>query len=946
MISEPPASTIERLFELALAYEPRERAAFLERACCDPNMRRELESLLEADQQAHGFLEPPVQAVHAADDRIGPYRLLRKISDGETSSVFLAARDDGQYRQQIAIKLIRPGVASRHTLQRFWQERQILASLVHPNIARLLDGGSTSAGQPYLVMEYVDGEPLDVHCRQHQLSLTRRLELFITICQAVHFAHRSLIVHRDLKPGNILIAADGTPKLLDFGIAKLLDPALLGVQVERTATVARAMTPNYASPEQVLGKPIGTASDIYSLGVILYGLLTGSRPYELGSKSLREIERIVCELTPAPPSQFVRESRRPRLPADLDNIVLMAMRKEPERRYTSAQEFADDVRRCLEHRPVLAQRDTLRYRVSSFVRRNVPAVVVAAAIAVLVLGGAIATTWQWRQAVTERAHAETQQRIAEQTLAFLVELFKISDSQVAVGDVRARELLDHGVARLRGESQQSPSARAALQHTLGVIYRNLGDFPRAAPLLEDAIATRSSLPDSQLELADSLYQLGAIDADNGKPDRAVSLLQRALSIRTRLLGADDLSVADTLEELANNDGYKVPQQEAEDYLRRALEIRRRHPGNDLPLSTSMARLAELYSLSGRHDDADALVHEAMAIRGRGSPAEHCQPRDDEFFDNVGLLRYREGYFDDAERYIDHALECMRRVLGPDHADVVDVNSTHVAIWREQGRYAQAEELARQTLPMRRKLHGDDSPAADNALHHLAHVLYERGKLVEAEQLETSSMALRERRYGHNHRLVAESLEMLGDIRLAGGDAIAAESSYRDALGIWQEKGSEEPLEVAKSVRGLAEALLARGQLDAAKPTAERALALQRGHLRSMHPAIASTLAVLGEILQVRSPRDAEPVLREALAIRRAALAPDHPYTARAESLLGACLARQQKLTEALPLLRHGAAILRAQLGEDHPAARRAADRLQAAELASRSDRGAVAPAVK
>jgi eukaryotic-like serine/threonine-protein kinase len=348
---EPAESTIERLFEQALAYDARERAAFLDGACRDQAMRRELESLLEADEQAGDFLEPPGELAQVPD-RIGPYRPLHKISDGETSSVYLATRDDGQYHQQIAIKLLRPGVASRQVLQRFRQERQILASLVHPNIARLLDGGTTSAGQPYLVMEYVDGEPLDVHCRERKLSLTRRLDLFVTICHAVHFAHRNLVVHRDLKPSNILIGLDGTPKLLDFGIAKLLDPTLVGVHVGRTATAARVMTPNYASPEQVLGKPIGTASDIYSLGVILYGLLTGERPYELGSRSLREIERIVCELTPSPPSQVVRGARRERLPRDLDNIVLMAMRKEPERRYASAQELADDVRRCLEHRPV------------------------------------------------------------------------------------------------------------------------------------------------------------------------------------------------------------------------------------------------------------------------------------------------------------------------------------------------------------------------------------------------------------------------------------------------------------------------------------------------------------------------------------------------------------------------------------------------------------------
>ncbi|HZJ65538.1 MAG TPA: serine/threonine-protein kinase, partial [Kofleriaceae bacterium] len=513
MTGDAPWSEIEELFDRAVALERGERAAFLEQACSDPAVRREVESLLLADEQAAGFLEPP-PAAPMPDGRIGSYRLLRKLGEGETSTVYLAARDDEHYDQRVAIKLIRPGMDSRQILQRFHQERQILASLNHPNIARLLDGGTAPAGQPYFVMEYVDGQPLDVHCEQANLSLTRRLELFGAICQAVHFAHRNLVVHRDLKPGNILVAGDGTPKLVDFGIAKLLDPERIGIRVEPTATVARLMTPHYASPEQVQGKPVSTASDVYSLGVILYKLLTGQRPYDFGSQSLHEIERVVCETTPAPPSHAARVPRRDRWPRDLDNIVLMAMRKEPERRYASAQELADDVRRCLEHRPVLARRDTLGYRASSFVRRNPGAVAAAGVVFLSLLAGAIATTWQWRRAVAEQTRAETQRMTAEQTLNFVVELFKVPDSPVAVHDVTARELLERGTARLHGESHQPPDVRAALEHTLGVVYRNLGDYQQAQKLLEEAVAMRSSLPGGELDLAESLYQLGLSDPSN------------------------------------------------------------------------------------------------------------------------------------------------------------------------------------------------------------------------------------------------------------------------------------------------------------------------------------------------------------------------------------------------------------------------------------------------
>jgi Protein kinase domain/Concanavalin A-like lectin/glucanases superfamily len=399
MTADAPWREIARLFDLAVGRGRDERTAVLE-TCDDPALRREVESLLLADDAADGFLEPPPR--EEPGSRIGPYRLLRKLGEGETSIVYLAARDDQQYQQQVAIKLIRPGGGSRHILQRFCQERQILASLNHPSIARLFDGGCTAAGQPYFVMEYVDGEPLDEYCRRHGLSLARRLELFQRVCLAVHVAHRQLVVHRDLKPGNILVDADGAPRLLDFGIAKLLDPARIGIRIERTATEARLMTPQYASPEQVQGKPVGTASDVYSLGVILYKLITGQRPYELASRSLHDIARVVCESRTPPPSRVLREHGE-RVARDLDAIVLMAMHKEPERRYASALELADDIRRWLERRPLTARRHAVGHRVLSLARRSAGPVGIAVFLSLL--GGLAATTWEWRQPVVEAGPA-------------------------------------------------------------------------------------------------------------------------------------------------------------------------------------------------------------------------------------------------------------------------------------------------------------------------------------------------------------------------------------------------------------------------------------------------------------------------------------------------------------------------------------------------------------
>jgi eukaryotic-like serine/threonine-protein kinase len=936
MTRDAPATEIERLFELAIEHAPAERAVFLDRACSDPDVRRELESLLRADAEAGQFLQPPLPAC-TLGLRIGHYRLVRKIGEGETSSVYLAFRDDGQYHHRVAIKLIRPGIGSRLIVQRFQQERQILASLTHPNIARLLDGGSTSEGQPYFVMEHVDGEPLDIHCDHAGLSLTRRLELFCAVCEAVHFAHRNLVVHRDLKPANILVDADGMVKLVDFGIAKLLDPASFRIHSEPTAAVARLMTPHYASPEQVMGKPISTASDVYSLGVIAYKLITGQRPYELTSYSLEEIERVVGESTPHPPSQVSR--MRESWPRDLDNVVLMAMRKEPERRYASAKELADDIRRCLDRRPVLARPDTLGYRASSFVRRNTGAVAAAVMIFVSLVFGTIATTWQWRnavaertRAVAERTHAEARRQTAEHTLWFLVELFKAPDPQVAMTDVTAHSLLERGVARLRTASGLPMDVRAALEHTLGVVHRNLGDFQQATALLAGAVAARSSIPDGQLDLADSLYQLGLIDALNGNTDRGASSLRRALAIRTQILGPDDLTVAQTLEALAEHADGEVSIHEAQVGLRRALDIHRRHAGGDQRRQiTSTARLAELLALSGQHDQAEALMREAIAIRARIPESDRCTMEDVKFLDNLATFLYREAHFDDAEGYSNASIECAQQLLGPDHVEVADLTSLRVLLWSEKARYAEAEELGWRSLERRRALHGPHSSAVDHALHILASVLYRRGKLVKAARLETEALTMRRRAYGHSHVSIAVSLVALGDIALAGLDVKTAETSYQEALAISLEIDNGRRPVVAIAMRGLAATLLAQGKIDAGKSIADRALAAQRSGLRPHHPEIAGTLAVLGTIAAVRSPAAAEPLFREALAIQKKALPPEHPAIAHTESLLGECLVLQHKASEALPLLRHGAEILHATLGDDHLDTRRARGRLQTAE---------------
>src|SRR4051794_5177867 len=410
---------VEALFEQTLEAPAPEKAEFL-RAIDDAELRREVESLLHAHEEAGTFLDEPDRFFSTERfevDTLSPgeivdrYRIIREIGRGGMGAVFLAERADDEYKKQVALKLIKRGTDTDAVLRHFRNERQILAGFDHPNIARLFDGGTTETGLPYFVMEYVEGLPIDEYCKTHALAVVERLKLFREVCAAVSYAHRRLVVHRDIKRSNIMVTAEGVPKLLDFGIAKLLQeedapPA--------TMTALHLMTPQSASPEQIRGQAVTTASDVYSLGVVLYELLCGRSPYEFSSQAPLEIARAIAESEPKKPSTALAQTdhpqsaiRNPRfLKGDLDNIVLMALRKEPERRYQSVEQFSEDVRRHLEDLPVLARRDTPGYRAAKFARRNKAGFAAAAIVLLILIGGIVATSRQARIANREKLRAE------------------------------------------------------------------------------------------------------------------------------------------------------------------------------------------------------------------------------------------------------------------------------------------------------------------------------------------------------------------------------------------------------------------------------------------------------------------------------------------------------------------------------------------------------------
>jgi len=496
---------VKDVFQEALSRPAGVRAAYLDTACADePDLRQEVESLLAAHVEAGSFLSQPASdpgKTEAEGRRIGPYRVLGMIGHGGMGVVYRCVRDDDVFQKTVALKVV-PGGARQDHLLRLTQERQILARLQHPNIATILDGGTTEEGQPYMVMEYVPGEPIDAWCAAHGLGTRERLEMFRTVCSAVHYAHQNLVVHRDLKPQNILVTDAGEPKLLDFGIAKLL---AAGIDPEEapTATLLPMMTPEYASPEQVCGTPVTTATDIYSLGVVLYELLTGSRPYMVKTGSLEEIVRVVRDVEPTLPSAAAT-LRATELRGDLDTIVLKALRKEPSRRYLSAQEMAEDVRRYLTGLPVLARKDTVRYRLGKFVTRHRIGVGAAALLAASLVGGLLMTVRQARIAETNRRLAERRFNEVRRLAGFVMtdmhdEVAKLPGSTPLRKQLveKALEYLD-GLAgeassdrELQTEIAQGYERLAQVQGQRG--WANLADTPGALHSIRKAIALREEL---------------------------------------------------------------------------------------------------------------------------------------------------------------------------------------------------------------------------------------------------------------------------------------------------------------------------------------------------------------------------------------------------------------------------------------------------------------------
>ncbi len=810
---------LREIFPVALAEPPGVRLERLAEICGeDTKLRSELESLLAAHEAAAGFLSGPeegtLEQASLPGERIGPYQVIQRLGAGGMGVVYLALRADGEFERRVALKVLKPGLDSEEVIHRFRTERQILAALEHPNIARLLDGGTTERGLPYLVMEYVEGQPIDTYWEERRLSLRQRLELFLAVCSAVEHAHRNLVVHRDIKPGNILVSAEGTLKLLDFGIAKLLHPELSSSTMGATGLGLQPMTPEYASPEQMRGEHVTTASDVYSLGVLLFELVAGCHPLRSRAASPAEMRRLVMEEEPQRPSLAAsangeRLSRQ--LAGDLDNIVLKALRKEPTRRYGSVEQLAEDVRRFLSGRPVLARPGTLGYRTSKFLRRHRAGAMVAAAILLSVFGFGVAMAALATRLYQEREHAEQQSRRAEQVTAFLTEIFEVSDPLKKAGEtITARELLDRGAAKIAVQLRDQPETQATMTMTMGSIYRRLALYDRAIPLLESALNIRRRLHSEQREdVAKVLDELGTARLELGDTEASAAAYGESLAIRQHLVGPEHLTVATSLNYLANVHCANGEYTAAESLYRQALELRRRLLGEEHEdVATSLNNLANAVWLRGESEQAEKLHREALRIRKKLLGDDHIDVSESE--NNLAVILLQKRDLAPAHELFEAALARRRAHYGDEHPVVVQTLGNLAIVLHEMGQTAAAERLYRQVLAYSRKTFGDRHLAVARAANNLASLLKDRQAWQESERLYEEAIAILRETPGPR-QILATTLLALADLELKRGNSTAAELRARQALELFRQVHPARHWQIAAAESLLAGSLIGLGQ---------------------------------------------------------------------------------------------------------------------------------------
>jgi eukaryotic-like serine/threonine-protein kinase len=878
-------SKVKEAVAAALERPAAERSAYLDGVCDgDPSLRAEVDSLLSAYETSDGLSTPAWlgQLQHNQSftpNTIGPYHLIRKLGEGGMGQVWLAEQT-APVQRQVALKLIRAGMFDESVLQRFQSERQSLAIMDHPAIAKVFDAGATPEGQPYFVMEYVPGLPITDYCDLKKLKLRDRLELFIQVCEGVQHAHQKAIIHRDLKPANLLVVeVDGKPRprIIDFGLAKAAVPQAGGASLF-TQIGGFVGTPGYMSPEQANPDilDVDTRTDVYSLGVVLYVLLTGSLPFEAKQKRpLDEVLRQLREEDPPRPSTRVNlDAKEPssattaaaratepqhlvsELRGDLDWITMKAVERDRARRYGTPSELAADLRRYLNNEPVLARPASAGYRLRKYVRRHRISVAAAAVIAGLLIAFGIVQASQLRRITRERDRAN---RITD----FMTRMFKVSDPSEARGNtVTAREILDKASKDIDTGLAKDPEQQAQMMDVMGSVYQSLG-----------------------------LYS------------SAQDLLQRAVAIQTRALGPEDprtLASIDSLASALDGGGHYT---EAEKLERQNLEVSRRVLGPEHPDSIrAMRTLGTTLENEGHYPEAEKLDREALELSRRVLGEQ--DPDTLAAMNSLGFVLQRSAHYSEAEKLHAEALKGSQTVLGPDHPQTLASMRSLAGDFRGERKYAEAEKLDREALEIRQRILGPEHPQTLVSMTELARDLWREGKLADSEQLSRRTLEIQLRVRGPEHPDTITTLHNLAIVLQQQGRYAESEQINRAELEAYRHTLGPEHTNTAASMNNLALDLWHEGKFAEAEQLNRQALEIQRRALGPDHP---NTIGAMDNLMNCLASEhkyaEGEQLARQIVELKRRVFGPDDVRTADAVYDLGHFLVLLGKKEEAIPVLR-------------------------------------------
>lgn len=781
---------LKSIFNHLLTLDPENRTKYLSDLIkSEPELEKEVSTLLKAYESTEDFLELPSIATNTFQEEeirnnsfigksIGSFNIIKEAGSGGMGIVYIGQRDDKEFEQKVAIKILRNGLTTEYLVKRFQKERQTLANLQHPNIAKLFDGGTTDDDLPYLIMEFIDGIPITDYCDEHNLNIKQRLKLFQAVCDAVQYAHQNLVVHRDIKPGNILVNKEGRPKLLDFGVAKLIDE-----ESDLTKTRMWHLTPEYASPEQIKGENISTRSDIYSLGVLLYQLLSGYQPYLIKTSSPFAISKIITEEKIIKPSEIHlnnegligfkgnerSEKVSQQLKGDLDNIVLKAMHKDQTKRYISVQGFNNDIIRYLKGLPVAARKDTIVYRFSKFVKRHKVGAALFILFNIIIYSSIAAIIYQGNIAAEERDKAKIENKKFEKVNSFLQEMLSSVDPSEIGRDVKVYDILEKAANDVDTELSDQPEIEASIRSTLGNTYVNLGEYDKGKPFLDKALTINENIFGKESEqVAQSLHDIGLYYDWVGEYKAADSLYSESIKIFRKVLKEPTKRYADAL--------------------------------NDYGITTMNF---------GHYEKAEKLYNEAIdiALSLYGEKNRNTAV----FMNNLALNSLDSGGLNEAEMYFKKSSSIIIELLGENRPEVGSIYNNLAYLYVTKNELKLAEEYLHKSYQLKVNLKGKDHSDVGLALNNLGVINIRMGNYVEAEKYLSDAVRQYRKTFVAEHPLVALSQYWLGKVFLETNRLDKAESLLRKSLNTRNKKLLKENKDIWRSKTELGICLFKNGK---------------------------------------------------------------------------------------------------------------------------------------